>query len=76
MEPYNKPNLEQAVKNRVDIADIKRKYLSGQISREEAKKLAKPILDKVNARSAEVAKKHGRRQYYKLDFINAMRNDY
>jgi hypothetical protein len=52
--------LDQAVKNRQAIADIKRKYLSGEISRDEAKQLAQPILDRINARAIQIAAKHGR----------------
>ena len=73
--------IDQAVKNRVDIADIKRRYTTGEITREQAKTLAQPILDRVNEAAAlktkELNKKYGlhRRPVF-LDFVNAMRNSY
>jgi polyhydroxyalkanoate synthesis regulator phasin len=69
-------NLTTAVKNRKAIADIKRRYDKGQISREQAKTLAQPVIDKINARNEEIARKYGKKYYPKLDFINAMRNSY
>ena len=73
--------IEQAVKNRVDIADIKRRYITGEITREEAKILAQPILDRINEatviKTKELNKKYGlhRRPVF-LDFVNAIRNNY
>jgi hypothetical protein len=69
-------NLDQAAKNRADIADIQRKYIAGEITREQAKQLAQPVLDRINSRASEIAQKHGKASYPKLDFINAMRNSY
>jgi molecular chaperone DnaK (HSP70) len=66
---------DQAIKNRLELANIKLKYFKNEITREQAKKLAKPVLDRINKRSAEIAKKQGVRPI-KLDFINAMRNSY
>ena len=73
--------IDQAVKNRVDIADIKRRYARGEITREEAKALAQPIFDRINRATAtktkELNKKYGlHRKPVLLDFINAMRNSY
>lgn len=68
--------LEQGAANRAAIAKIKKQYDSGQIDREEAKRLAQPILDRINKRSAEIAQKHGNANYYRLDFVSAMRNNY
>jgi len=73
--------IDQAVKNRADIADIKRRYVTGEITREEAKTLAQPILDRINRATAiktkELNKKYGlHRKPVFLDFINAMRNSY
>lgn len=67
--------LSQAAQNRADIAGIKRKYDSGEISREQAKILAEPILCRINHKTAEIARKHGKKPY-KLDFINVMRDSY
>lgn len=73
--------IDQAVKNRVDIADIKRRYITGEVTREEAKVLAQPILDRINRATAtktkELNKKYGlHRKPVFLDFVNAMRNSY
>lgn len=73
--------IDQAVKNRVDIADIKRRYVTDEITREEAKVLAQPILDRINKatvlKTKELNKKYGlHRKPVSLDFINAMRNNY
>lgn len=71
----------RAIKNRLDIAQIKRRYTTGEITREEAKVLAKPILDRINKATAlktkELNKKYGlHRKPVFLDFVNAMRNSY
>lgn len=73
--------LNQAVQNRQELAEIKRKYDSGEITREQAKELAKPVLDRINKqiklKTEELNKKYNmnRRPAY-LDFVNAMRNSY
>lgn len=74
-------HIDQAVKNRMDIAEIKHKYVTGEISRDEAKLLAQPILARVNdatvSKTKELNKKYGvNRKPVFLDFINAMRNSY
>ena len=66
-------SLDAAAKNREDIADIRRRYLSGQITREQAKLEAAPVLERINTKMQEIAKKHGKRNYPKLDFIGIMR---
>lgn len=68
-------NLNQAVQNRVELAEIKRKYDSGKIDRIEAKRLAQPILDRINARTLEISKRH-KMKAYKIDFVSVMRNSY
>lgn len=74
-------HIDQAAKNRADIANIKRLYISGTVTRQEAKKLAQPILVRINMATAqktiELNKKYGlHRKPVFLDFINAMRNGY
>lgn len=76
-----KASIDQAAKNRANIAVIKRRYTTGEISREEAKLLAQPILDRINKATAiktkELNKKYGiQRKPTFLDFVNAMRNGY
>ena len=69
-------DLNTATENRMAIAKIKRVYDKGEISRDEAKRLTQPVLDRINARSLEIAKKHGKNSYPKLNFISVMRNGY
>ena len=81
MTNTNESNLRQAATNRAEMADIKYKYETGSISREEAKILAKPLLDRINNATAiktkELNKKYGlNRKPALLDFVNAMRNSY
>lgn len=71
----NMADLMTAAHNRAKIAAIKLLYDTGEISREEAKRLAQPVLDRINAKNAEVAKRH-RMKPYRLDFVSAMRNPY
>jgi len=64
--------IPEAVKNREAIANIKRRYALGLITREQAKKEAKPIIQRINLRGQEIAKKH-QVKYYPVDFVNLMR---
>jgi hypothetical protein len=73
--------LDKAVRNRQKIADIKRRYITGEIDRTEAQCLAKPVLDIINEattkKTAELNRKYGlRRKPALLSFVNAMRNEY
>ena len=74
-------NLDQAVKNRADIAEIQRKYKTGEITREQAKVLAEPVIKLINettiTKTKELNKKYGmNRKPALVDFINLMRNRY
>lgn len=74
-------SIDQAANNRNDISEIKRRYTNGDITREEAKALAQPILDRINEatviKTKELNKKYGvKRKPVFLDFVNAMRNSY
>jgi len=64
--------IPEAVKNREAIANIKRRYSLGLITREQAKKEAKPIIQRINLRGQEIVKKH-QVKYYPVDFVNLMR---
>ena len=66
------PEIEEAVRNRTEILDIKRRYSLGLISREQAKLEAKPIIKRINYAGQQIAKKH-KVKYYPVDFINLMR---
>lgn len=73
--------MEKAVKNRQLLAQIQQKLIKGELSYEEAKKQAQPVIKEINEISAiktkELnAKYNTNRKPFKLDFINAMRNDY
>ncbi len=64
--------LEEATRNREKIADIKRRYALGLITREQAKKEAKPVIRLINKKGQEIALKH-KVKYYPVDFVNLMR---
>ena len=66
-------DLTLATDNRTAIADIKRRYAMGEISRDEAKQLAQPVIDVINLKQAEIAKRYGKKNYQKMDFIGLMR---
>lgn len=66
-------SLDAAAKNREDIAAIKHRYLTGQITREEAQRQAAPVIERINAKMQEIAKKHGKRSYPKMTFIGLFR---
>ncbi|CAN5667170.1 hypothetical protein BH23PAT1_BH23PAT1_0070 [soil metagenome] len=76
-----KMNIEQASKNRADIAEIQRKYKTGAITRNQAKELAQPVIERINQqtiiKTKELNKKYGmNRKPALVDFINLMRNTY
>lgn len=81
MEDVPSPNLEQAAQNRAAIAEIKQKYDSGAIDRDEAKQLAQAVIDRINIviilKTKELNKKYKvNRKPPLLSFISAMRNSY
>ncbi len=74
-------NLNQAGKNRTDIAEIQSKYITGEITRDEAKRLAQPVIDRINEatiiKTKELNKKYNlNRKPALINFISAMRNSY
>lgn len=50
---------KQAIENRIKINEIKNMLDLGCISYDNAKSLAKPIIDSINGKSKELAKKYG-----------------
>lgn len=52
--------------------NLKGKLLSGQVTYEQSIELAKPVLDKMNKKGMEIAKKHNRK-YRKLTYISVLR---
>lgn len=70
-----------AIQNRTAIADIKRRYVLGEIDRTQAKQEARPVLEQINADITKVTeklnKKYGlNRKPPLLTFITAMRDEY
>lgn len=63
---------KEAIANRIAIADIKRQYALGLITREKARQEAEPIIKRINKRQAEIAKKWNKR-HYPLDFVSLFR---
>lgn len=62
-----------AVENHRDqIEFIRRKYLTGELSYEDAKKAIQPILDDLNKRCREIAKKYGKK-HSPITFAYVMR---
>lgn len=66
-------SLDNAVANREAIAHIKSLYLRGKITREVAEALAEPVINRINKRQQEIAKKYGKKRYPKTTFIGIMR---
>lgn len=64
--------MDEALKNRQAIEEIKRAYTLGEITREEAKEKAQPIIDRINAKGKEIAKKYNKK-YSPLGFVGLMR---
>jgi len=64
--------ITEAVKNRDEIADIKRRYALGLITREQAKLEALPVIRRINTKGQQIAKKH-KVKYCPVDFINLIR---
>lgn len=62
-----------AVSNREQIAHVKSLYLRGRITREVAEALAQPVINRINKKQQEIARKHGKRSYPKTTFISLMR---
>ncbi len=64
--------MEQAIKNREELTEIKMALAIGDISYDEARKLASPILDRINSKGKEIAKKYNKK-YHAISFIEVMR---
>ena len=63
---------EQAHRNRDTITDIRGRMLRGVITYEEAQAEAKPVIDAMNKRSAEIAKENDDK-FRPLSFKSLMR---
>lgn len=62
----------EAQDNQEKIADIKRRMVAKELSYEDAKLEAQPVIDRINAKAAEIAKKYNKRAK-KLSFSEIMR---
>ena len=66
--------MTTANSNRSKIEEIKISYNLGKITREEAKALASPIINSVNAKAEELSKKYGfSKSHGKVNFNSLMR---
>lgn len=50
-----------AADNREKLYGIRKQMLSGQITYDEAKELAAPVIEAINTKAKEIAKRHGKR---------------
>lgn len=50
--------MNKAVDNQEKVAEIKRKYAYGEITREEAFETIAPIVQEINDKAREIAKKY------------------
>lgn len=63
---------KEALENRKAIADVKMALAVGEISYDEAKKKISPILNSINVRGKEIAKKYGK-NYRPITFTEVIR---
>jgi hypothetical protein len=64
--------MQTAIKNQEAISEVKRRYFQGEYSYEEAKRAVAPIVEEINTRGREIAKKHGVR-YHSVSIASVMR---
>ncbi len=64
--------MEQAIDNQAKMQDIRRRMLNGAITYEQAKAEATPLIEAINAHSAQIAKKYNQKAS-KLSFAAIMR---
>ena len=57
---------EQAIKNQEEVAEINRRFMRDEITKDEAVELLQPIRDRVNNKAKEIAKKYGMKSYRKV----------
>lgn len=64
--------MSQVTENVRAIRQIKAKMVSGELTYEQAQKDAQPVLDRINQKASELAKKYNTRPH-KLGFAELMR---
>lgn len=62
----------EAQDNQEKIADIKRRMVAKELSYEDAKLEAQPVIDRINAKAKELAKKYNKNAK-KISFSEIMR---
>lgn len=73
LTPTNMDEMsKQANENRNQIDGIRARFLTGVITEDEARKEAKPVIDRMNEAGAQLAKEYGMR-FKKLTFAYLMR---
>jgi len=65
--------LDNAIANREAVDHIKSLYIRGKITREVAEALAEPVINRINKRQQEIARKYGKKSYPRTTFIGLMR---
>lgn len=63
----------EAINNRSEIHRIQQMYLSGQLTKEQAEKELLPTINKIHAKSCEIAKKYNKSKPSKPKFSYLMR---
>lgn len=63
---------DEAIKNRTEIENVRFLYMTGEINRQRAEELAKPVIERMNIKAVEVAKRHKKRPIL-FNFITLMR---
>ena len=66
-------SLDNAIANREAVDHIKSLYIRGKITREVAEALAEPVINRINKRQQEIARKYGKKSYPRTTFIGLMR---
>lgn len=65
--------MQTAINNQQKIADIRRRMLNHEITYDQAKTEAQPIIDDINAAAKQLAKKYKMRGAPKVSFAAIMR---
>lgn len=64
--------MEKAVNNRVRMQDIKKRFVCGELTYEQAKAEAEPLIEEIYQQSKAIAKKYNKRAI-RLSFASLMR---
>jgi nucleoid-associated protein YejK len=64
--------MNQAEQNREELKKIRDFYNAGELSRNEAIAMAQPVIDRVNKKADEIAKKYGIKKAKHIGFDEAI----